>query len=89
MLGGTFEKNNIKNKLNIFEEKITQENFWKNKLLAQKILKEKKFFEKIFQDFNSTFNELENLEQLIQLATKENDIIVIKDCEKKINLLHA
>ena len=89
MLGGTFEKNNIKNKLNIFEEKITQENFWKNKLLAQKILKEKKFFEKIFQDFNSTFNELENLEQLIQLATKENDIIVIKDCEKKINFLHA
>ena len=31
--------------------------------------------------------ELENLEQLLQLASKENDIIVIKDCEKKTNLL--
>jgi len=32
-------------------------------------------------------NELENLEQLIELADKENDHVVIKDCEKKINLL--
>ena len=47
-----------------------------------KILKEKKFLENIFSDFNSTVNELENLEQLLELASKENDVAVIKDCEK-------
>ena len=87
MLGGIFEENKIKEKIQTFNNKIVQENFWKDKLSAQKILKEKKFFEKIFDDFNSTLNELENLEQLLELATKENDLAVIKDCEKKINLL--
>ena len=87
MLGGTFEKYDIRTKIKIFEKKITDQNFWKDKLSAQKILKEKKFFENIVNDFNFTENELENLEQLLQLATKENDIIVIKDCEKKTNLL--
>ena len=87
MLGGIFEENKIKEKIKTFNKKIVQENFWKEKLSAQKILKEKKFLEKIFDDFNSTVNEIENLEQLLELATKENDLAVIKDCEKKINLL--
>ena len=87
MLGGIFEENKIKEKIQTFDKKIVQENFWKEKLSAQKILKEKKFLEKIFDSFNSTVNEIENLEQLLELATKENDLAVIKDCEKKINLL--
>ena len=87
MLGGIFEKNKIKEKIQTFNKKIVQENFWKEKLSAQKILKEKKFLENIFDDFNSTVKELPNLEQLLELAVKENDIVVTKDCEKKINLL--
>ena len=87
MLGGIFETNKIKEKIQTFNKKIVQENFWKEKLSAQKILKEKKFLENIFDDFNSTVKELENLEQLLELAAKENDIVVTKDCEKKINLL--
>jgi len=87
MLGGIFEKNKIKDKIQTFDKKIVQENFWKDKLSAQKILKEKKFLENIFDDFNSTVNELENLEQLLEIASNENDTAVIKDCEKKINLL--
>ena len=87
MLGGIFEKNKIKEKIQTFNKKIVQENFWKEKLSAQKILKEKKFLENIFDDFNSTVKELANLEQLLQLAAKENDIVVTKDCEKNINLL--
>ena len=85
MLGGIFEKEKIDEKIKIFNDKITQENFWKDKINAQKILKEKKFFETIIQDFNSTNNELENLKQLLDLALKENDLIVIKDCQKKFN----
>ena len=45
MLGGIFEKNKIKDKIKKFDKKITNENFWKDKLAAQKILKKKKFFE--------------------------------------------
>ena len=87
MLGGIFEKNKIREKIQIYDKKIAEENFWKDKLSAQKILKEKKFLENIFDDFNSTVNELENLEQLLEIASEENDTVVIKDCEKKINLL--
>ena len=87
MWGGIFEKNKIKDKIQTFDKKIVQENFWKDKLSAQKILKEKNFFEKILEDFNYTVNELENLEQLLEIASNENDTVVLKDCEKKINLL--
>ena len=79
MLGGIFEKNKIKEKIQTFNKKIVQENFWKEKLSAQKILKEKKFLENIFGDFSSAVKELENLEQLLELAAKENDIAVTKD----------
>ena len=87
MLGGTFDKNKIKDKIKNFDKKISQGDFWKDKLTAQKILKEKKFFGKILENYNFTINELENLEQLLELAAHENNSVVIKDCEKKINLL--
>ena len=83
MLGGIFEKNKIKEKIQTYNNKITQENFWKDKISAQKILKEKKFLENIIEDFNASIIEMENLEQLLELALKENDIAVTKDCEKK------
>ena len=39
MSGGIFDKNKIKIKIKEFDEKISQENFWNDKLIAQKILK--------------------------------------------------
>ena len=87
MLGGIFEKNKINDKIKLSDKKISNENFWKDKLTAQKILKEKKFFENIIENFNYTLVELENLEQLLELAINENDQVVVKECEKKINLL--
>ena len=87
MLGGIFEKNKIKEKIQVFDKKITNKNFWKDKIVAQKIIKEKNFFDNIINNFHLTMNELENIEQLIELASKENDVVVIKDCEKKITQL--
>ncbi len=87
MLGGIFDKNKIKEKIQVFDKKIANEDFWKDKIVAQKILKEKKFFDNIINNFHFTINELENIEQLIELASKENDVVVIKDCEKKITQL--
>ena len=80
MLGGIFEKNKIKDKIKKFNKEITHENFWKDQFTAQKILKKKKFFENIFENFNSTINELENLEQLLELATSENNTVLIQYC---------
>ena len=59
-----------KKKLINLINKIVEENFWKDKILAQKILKEKKFFDNILSDFNFTINELENIEQLIRTCFK-------------------
>jgi len=87
ILGGIFEKHNINEKVTEFNQKILNPNFWKDKLLAQKTIKEKKFFENILNNFNSTINEIENLEELIKLAIKENDNSVLNDCEKKIYLI--
>ena len=87
MLGGIFEKNKIKEKIESFENKITEPNFWKDKFSAQKIVKEKKFIETIVNDFNFAENEIENLKQLSELASKENNIEVLHDCEKKISSL--
>ena len=84
MLGGIFDKNKIEEKIQAFDDKIAQEDFWKNKLSAQKILKEKKFFGDILNNFSISINELQNLEQLLELALRENEIEVIKDCEKKV-----
>ena len=84
MFGGIFEKNKIKDKINNFEKKIADPNFWKNQLSAQKILKEKKFFEDIISNFTSTVNELDNLEQLLELAFKENEISTKIDPSKDI-----
>ena len=55
MLGGIFEKNNIKDKIQAFDTKVAQEDFWKDKLSAQKILKENNFFQNILIIFNIQF----------------------------------
>ncbi len=87
MWGGTFEENKVTDKIQTINYEIIKKNFWKDKSLAQKTLKEKSFYENILKNYNSTINELENLEQLLELAIKENESIVIKDCEKKLNFL--
>jgi len=87
MWGGIFDKNNIREKIDSFDVEISKENFWKDKISAQKIVKEKNFLENIFKDFNSSLNDLQNLQELYELASQENNIDVIKDCEKKIGFI--
>ena len=60
ILGGIFEKNKIADKIKTYNDKILEEKFWKDKQSAQKILKEKKFFETISDNFYYTITELEN-----------------------------
>ena len=48
---GIFEKENIEKKLKEFEAISLKENFWKDKNLVKKTLKQKKIFEDIFTSY--------------------------------------
>ena len=88
MLGGIFEKNDIKNKLSLIEKETSKENFWKDNKKVKSVLKEKKFFEELISSYNSFSKDLKNLEDLYQLGSEEKNDEVVKDCENKIkNLL--
>ena len=84
MLGGIFEQNDISSKLNLLDKKISEEKFWQDKLSAQKVVKKKVFLQDILDSYNNVRSELKSLEELLDLAIKENDIPLKQDCDKKI-----
>ena len=61
-----------------------QENFWKDKELAKKTVKQKKIFEDIFNSYNNSLKEIINIKDLFLLANQENDEEIIEDCNLKI-----
>ena len=66
-------------------EKITlKENFWKDKELVKKTVKQKKIFENIFNSYQKSLKDLNNLKDLYNLASQEKDKDTIQDCIKKI-----
>ena len=66
-------------------EKISlKENFWKDKNLVKKTLKQKKIFESILNSYTKSFQDLKNLKDLYSLAYQEKDEETIKDCIIKI-----
>ena len=81
---GIFESNEVLKKVKNLETESLHENFWKNKNIAQKVLKEKKFLEDILKSFNNLVNDFQSSSDLIEMAIKENDNEVFDDCEKKI-----
>ena len=83
MWGGIFEENKIKDRIKKFDITILDKDFWKDKFKAQKILKEKNFYQKVYNEYLLVVNDLQNLEELVDLALVENDSSVLKDCEKK------
>ena len=63
--------------------------FWQNKLLAQKIIKEKKFQEDLINSFNYAKNELNDLFELNNLAIDENNKSIIQESIKNIKILRT
>ena len=61
-----------------------QENFWKDKELVKKTVKQKKIFENILNSYNHSLNEINNIKDLFNLATQEKDDEIIQDCNLKI-----
>ena len=48
-------------------------NFWQNKASSKSIIKEKKLFEDLINSFENSIEVLEDLKDLYQLATDENN----------------
>ena len=66
-------------------EKISsKEDFWRDKKLVKKTVKQKKIFEDILNSFNKYLKDLDNLKDLHGLASQEKDEDTIQDCYKKI-----
>ena len=84
ILGGIFDKENIENKIKELEKISQKENFWKDKNLVKKTVKQKKIFEDILNSYKKSFKDLNNLKDLYSLASQEKDEDTIQDCNKKI-----
>ena len=51
-------------------------NFWQDKSNSQKIIKEKKLYDDLINSDENSINNLNDLDELNQLAIKENNIII-------------
>ena len=52
---GIFDKNKVDTEIKKLEAKLLEENFWKNKSLAKKTIKQKKIFEQILNSYKKFF----------------------------------
>ena len=82
--GGIFDNNKIEIKLRELEQISLKENFWKDKELVKKTVKQKKIFENILNSYKKSFEEFNNLKDLYSLASEEKDEDTIEDCNNKI-----
>ena len=78
----------LKSKLKESRKSLFKENFWKDKKLAKKTVKQKKIFEEIINSYQKSLNEINNLKDLYNLAFQEKNDEIIKDCNKKIDQIY-
>ena len=58
--------------------------FWQNKAVSQKIVKEKKLFEDLLESYDESIKKLNDLDDLNELAIEENNSDVMKEVSKNI-----
>ena len=87
-LGGIFERNEVEIKLKEIEVILQKENFWKDKDLVKKTLKQKKIFEGILSSYKESLKEIHNLKDLFNLASQESDEEIIEDCILKVEKVY-
>ena len=81
---GIFDSEDVENKIKELEKISLKKNFWKDKSLVKKTVKQKKFFEDILNSYKKSLQDIKNLKDLYSLALEENDEETITDCNKKI-----
>ncbi len=83
--GGIFDKNEVNKRLKDFEKTLQKDNFWKDKNLVKKTVKQKKIFEDILNSYQHFSKELFNIKELNNLAILEKNEEVISECNDKID----
>ncbi len=58
-------------------------NFWQDKNLSKNIIKEKKLFEELINSFENSNQQLKDLDDLHELANKENNLSVQNELYRK------
>jgi peptide chain release factor 2 len=86
-LRSIFENNKIYSKLEDHNKNMLSANFWQDKQKSKIILKEKKLYEDLINSFNSSVDELTNLNDLHKLAEEESNIDVQNEVFKNIKNL--
>ena len=81
------KKNNIRSIIEKIIKKILDPNFWKDKNLAQKVIKEKNFYEDLLKSYEKSKKEIKDLSDLYDLAVDENNQTIIKELIKNCNEL--
>ena len=66
---------------------MLEANFWQDKIKSKKILKEKKLFEDLINFHNASVKELNDLNDLHQLATEENNVTIQNEILQNIKEL--
>lgn len=84
---GVFDPEDLQQKLDKFELASQDENLWKDKNNAQKLLKEKSSISEKLIRFNELKNQLFQQDQLHQLSTLEEDSSLIEDIFNQLILL--
>ena len=84
ILGGIFDSKDVEHKLKELEQVALKENFWKDKDLVKKTVKQKKTFEDILNSYKNSIKDFNNLKDLHSLALQEKNDEIIEDCNQKI-----
>ncbi len=63
---------------------MLEENFWQDKIISKKILKEKKLFEDLTSSYNSSVKNLADIQELYNLATEEDNSDLIQELTKNL-----
>ncbi|MDA7713656.1 peptide chain release factor 2 [Candidatus Pelagibacter sp.] len=79
-----FEKNDIRQKLEKNNAKMLESDFWQNKSISQKIIKEKKLYEALINSYKNTSVSLTDLDELNNLAIEEKNQSIIKEVLESI-----
>ena len=83
-LRSIFEKNDIRQKLEKNNAKMLESDFWQNKSISQKIIKEKKLYEDLINSYKNTSVSLTDLDELNNLAIEEKNQSIIKEVLESI-----
>ena len=66
----------------------SNENFWKDKNKAKKIVKEKKLYKYIISSFEESQLEVKNLKDLYNLGVEEKNEEILTDCKRKLDQVY-